>query len=515
MKNLIFAFTVVLILMTQSCSDFLDVNPNVSGNDIIQDVSQLDPLLNNDGLTRNAGLTWYSTFFASDDIEISPNLYKIFPGAGQRVALGVWDKETYTNIYSDSYDWATSWTKFFTINTIIEYSDKVTGDAKLKQQLIAEAKFYRAFYHFQLLVQYALHPNVDNGKTPGIGYRDNTDPTDPTERKDVNYTMSRIIEDLEDSEKSLNELGKTSFDIKRNWRITVGTVYSLRARVELYKAQTQADYDKAASYAQMALNHHNTLVDYSTDPLFETTVLDVANKPSKKWKRLKMTENSRNADNFAECYFPVMINKPSAYIDAMPVSQNLYNLYDEKDLRRVKLIDNNYLYVTVSTLPEVLEDEGLTELDAKSYYKFESSGSSFLVGPSTPEMYLIKAEAFARANNTDAAVAELKTLRAKRFNAEDIAVANNITGTLSDVKNERRRELAISMRWYDLKRYNQIEGEQVTITKKSFDNIYDSKTDIITYTLSPTSKFYALPIPEIERNLLNWEQNVYDGVLKQ
>lgn len=514
-KKSIFAFTIALVMVTQSCSKFLDVNPNVSGNDVIEDVSQLDPLLNSPSLTKTAGNIWYSTFFASDDSEVRPNLYKIFSGVAERVALGIWDQETYTNMYSYNYDWASGWTKFFTINTIIEYSNKVTGDEQLKKQLVAEAKFYRAFYHFQLLVQYALHPNIDNGKSPGIGYRDNTDPVDPVERKDVNYSLSRIIRDLEESEKSLNELGKTNFDIKRNWRITVGTVYALRARVELYKAKTQLDYDKAANYAQMALNSYNVLVDYSTNPLFAITKFDVANKPSKKWNRLAMTTNVRNADNFAECYFPVMINKPSAYIDAMPVSQNLYDLYDQKDLRRVKLIDNNYLYVTVSTMPEFLVKAGLDTLDSKSYYKFESSGSAFLLGPSTPEMYLIKAEAFARANNTASAAAELKALRAKRFNAEDAAIANNIVGTLTDVKNERRRELAFSMRWYDLKRYNQISGEEVTITKKSFDNIYNLTSNIKSYTLLPTSKFYAMPIPEIERKLLGWEQNVYDGVTKQ
>lgn len=42
-------------------------------------------------------------------------------------------------------------------------------------------------------------------------------------------------------------------------------------------------------------------------------------------------------------------------------------------------------------MPEFLMKEGLDTLDSKSYYKFESSGSAFLLGPSTPEMYLIKA----------------------------------------------------------------------------------------------------------------------------
>lgn len=498
----------MLILSASSCSKFLNENPNKSGNDIITEVSQIDLLLNDLTLTKSGGQIWFSTFFASDDCEIRPNLYKVFTGAAERVTLGIWDKQTYSQTYSPGYDWASGWDKLFTINTILEYCDKVTGDKKMIEQLKAEALFYRAFYHSLLMVQYALHPNVDGGATPGIGYRDNTNPKAPLERKDVNYTLSRIIQDLDESEKILKDLGITNFDIKRNWRVSLATVYSLRARIELYIAKNQADYNKAADYAQKALAIYDVLVNYETDPLLQTTDQPLANKPTKKWKRLQLTLDANNTGNFAECYFPFTTFKPSAYIDGIPVSKNFYDTFEENDLRRQKFIDNNYLYVTVPAIPEFLVQNGLDTLDSKSYYKFNySSGSAFLLGPSTSEMILIKAEALARANNPAAASAELKKLRAKRFNAADIAIANNIGGTLSDVKKERRRELAFSLRWYDLKRYNQIPGEEVTITKKGLSDTYNLTSPVVTYTLSPSSKFYAMPIPEMERQLLGWEQN--------
>ena len=44
------------------------------------------------------------------------------------------------------------------------------------EQLKAEAFVLQSLYHSLLMVQYALHPNVDGGATPGIGYRDNTNP---------------------------------------------------------------------------------------------------------------------------------------------------------------------------------------------------------------------------------------------------------------------------------------------------------------------------------------------------
>lgn len=513
-KNKIGYFFLASAFMLGSCKKYLTVNPNKSGNDIISDVTQLDPLLNAVALSKGPGPVGFSTLMASDDCEIRPGLYKIFTGAAERVALGIWDQPTYTNTYSINNDWSSAWNKLFTINTIIEYADKVTGDETLKKQVKAEAMFYRAFYHSLLMVQYALHPNVENGNTPGVGYRDNTNPQDPLLRKDVKYTLSRITQDLEESEKMLTELGRTNFNSKRNWRITVATVFSLRARIELYAAKTQVDFDRAADYAQKALNLYNVLVDYETDPLLKTTDQNIANKPSKKWKRLELTIDQNNSGNFAEAYFPFIASKPASYIDGMPVSKSLYNLYDEKDLRRVKFIDNNYLYVTVPALPESLVANGLDTLDSKSYFKLNFSGSSFILGPTTAEMYLIKAEALARANKLAEAATELKIVRAKRFNLADAAISNSIGGTLQDVKDERRRELAFSIRWFDLKRYNQLPGEAVTVTKKSFENTYDLSSPVKTFMLSPNSKFYAMPIPGIERAILGWEQNGYDGINK-
>ena len=207
---------------------------------------------------------------------------------------------------------------------------------------------------------------------------------------------------------------------------------------------------------------------------------------------------------------------PSYYTSVCPVSESLYNIYDEKDLRKVKFIKNNYNYVSINGFPIDLSTKGLKEFEAHSFFKYKAGGGmGFLIGPTVSEMHLIKAEAFARKGDVNSAIAEMRIIRVNRFEAEDINIANNIGGTVADVKEERRRELPFVIRWYDLKRYNQYNNEEIIITKKSFDDLNNVESPITTYTLSPQSSVYALPIPLQEVKILEWQQNEYSGVSKQ
>lgn len=509
--NKIALLNIFLLLLCCSCNDFLEENPNKSGNDPILEVSQLDALLNSVSLSKTAGNAGMATFFASDDSDIRPALYKQHTSLSTRVALGVWHKETYENLFSQG--WISLWDDMFRINTIIEYAPKVNGNVNVRKKVAAEAKFHRAFNHFLGVVEFCLHPSVDNGGTPGLGYRDNTDGEADLSRKTVKYTMDRIIQDLKEAEAELKEVGLNNFDISTNWRITVPAVQAFRARVELYNARTQDDYDRAAEFAKKALLGYSNMVNIASDPLFTVEEKEIVGS-SKIWNELNFLKNSENTGEYKECYFPYVVTMPSFYTSVCPVSESLYNVYSEKDLRRTKFIENNYNYVSVNNLPFDLSNNGLKEIDAHTFYKFNNRAIAFLLGPTVSEMHLIKAEAFARKGEAVLAIAELRILRANRFEAEDMGIANNIGGTVTDVKNERRREMPFILRWYDLKRYNQYVNEQTTVTKKSFDDVYNTESPLRTYILHPQASAYALPIPEKEVKILGWQQNEYDGVIK-
>ena len=124
--------------------------------------------------------------------------------------------------------------------------------------------------------------------------------------------------------------------------------------------------------------------------------------------------------------------------------------------------------------------------------------------PSVPEMMLIKAECIARGIKGDeSADAILKRLRSNRFPS---SYTDNIGGTLKDVLDERRRELAFVIRWYDLKRYNALddtgvpEYSSIPVKKLMYNNVQDLTSGVKIYELKPNDPKYAIPIPE-RRNI--------------
>lgn len=112
----------------------------------------------------------------------------------------------------------------------------------------------------------------------------------------------------------------------------------------------------------------------------------------------------------------------------------------------------------------------------------------------TGEMYLIRAEAYARNNQATQAMADLNTLRAARINGY---VAENLSGQalLDAIANERRRELLCEgHRFFDVKRTTRrfqrgIECGNVQVSAAG------------NCVLLPTAREWTFPIPETETNV--------------
>jgi hypothetical protein len=139
-----------------------------------------------------------------------------------------------------------------------------------------------------------------------------------------------------------------------------------------------------------------------------------------------------------------------------------------------------------------------------------TTGSGYILGVTVPEIMLIMAECRARgAGDGENAGVILKELRKKRF---PTGFTDTIGGTLKEVKEERRRELAFVMRWYDLKRYNALDNDNITVSKLARKDVYQLNSELVTWKLAPNAPAYAMPIPQIEVDMLGWKQNEYGGV---
>jgi hypothetical protein len=526
MKNklfiLVFAFSIV------GCQDFLDITPQEGGVAIFNDVSQFDALLNNIRVTRNR-VEWSNAIVASDDCEFVPEWQNVVP-ATSLVNVQRWESySTWNESYFQSQGGgSTGFTPFistysymYLFNQIINTIDnlEVSGDANIKKKIKAEAKFFRALYHFLLAVEYCTHPSLNGGNNPGIGYRNSisTIESGVETRNTVKFTIDSVIKDLEEAKVELKDVGAVTLSINTPWRITVPATESLLARVYMYLG----DYRKAFDNAKSAYNSNKFLYDLNNQTLFAQRNLTVQNEtfngvafsatPSFPAIAADQDANSPTSNSnlwYKESYFR-FVSQASAQTKLVPTKE-LYESYESTDLRKRVYYDNN-ANINASFLRPRYKDQ----LISKNYLKNATSttNSGYLLGVTVPEIMLIMAECRARnLGDGENASIILKDLRKRRFPANYV---DNISGSLEDVKLERRREMAMVMRWHDLKRYNALDNANITVSKSGRLDPLDFNSQIVTFKLTPNAPSYALPIIQREVDFLGWKQNEYGGISKQ
>ncbi|HEX6431288.1 MAG TPA: RagB/SusD family nutrient uptake outer membrane protein, partial [Niastella sp.] len=115
------------------------------------------------------------------------------------------------------------------------------------------------------------------------------------------------------------------------------------------------------------------------------------------------------------------------------------------------------------------------------------------LGPSVPEMILIKAEALARKGEINGALTKINTLRQSRFTTANYTPVTATTANEALVKviKERQREFFCrGQRWFDMRRLKNDPLFTYTITRKFRGT---------TYTLEPNSNRYVFPISDYYR----------------
>lgn len=524
-----FLFTVICAVgfMFMSCEKFLDKNPSEGGISKFSHVDQYDALLNNFRITRNR-VEWSNAIMASDDFSLDPS-YQINVGINsiqlvqQWEGYSSWNRNQYTthlgasssfvpfqSTYSSMYDFN------FIINTV-DQSD-IAGSATVKTQVKGEAKFWRAFYHFLLAVEYCMHPSLQGGTTPGIGYRNSITPsnTGVESRNTVVYTFEQIVKDLEEAEQDLIAVGKVELNTLEPWRISATAVRAQLARTHLYLG----NYEKAFTYARLAYDDYHFLYDMNDQSKFSLKNLAPVQTEVYNGSTYSVTpqyvaitddnspENPNSHSNFyyKEAYFRFVSQVGT--IAKMPPSKELYDSYESQDLRKKIYLDNNLGINNTSWLPSRFKDQ----LMAKSYSKNAANRTSmgYILGVTVPEIILIMAECRARGfGSQEDASYLLQLLRSKRFPA---GYTDQVAGSIQEVKAERRRELAMVFRWFDLKRYNALDDANIVIQKKARLDPYQVSSAVKTVKLLPNAEAYALPIFQTELELLKWPQNGPSGV---
>lgn len=385
-------------------------------------------------------------------------------------SIYIWASDPWGGL-STVRDWDVSYTTIFYANSVIEYLKKINVTDQNRrnwEDILGQAFFFRAnaFYNTaQLFAQ--PYDSATEKSDLGIPIRLTSDFNEKTSRTSVATTYSQIIADLNGA---IDNLRNTIVPNNKN-RPCRASAFGLLARV--YTSMRK--YDQAGIAADSCLKLYNTLTDYNTIKSSTTKY-----SPYTQLNNAEVLFNS----------YPLSAGGAGADIllflggntDQMGVDTLLYKSYASNDLRK-------------SIFYFVYTSNGMASMNGDY-----SGTSQFFSGIATNEMYLIRAEAAARAGKTMAAMADLNFLLQKRWKTGTFSplVAATSATAVNLVLAERRKELPFtSIRWTDLRRLNK-EGANIVLTRNISGQIY---------TLPANDPKYTFPIPDNVIRLTGIQQN--------
>jgi tetratricopeptide (TPR) repeat protein len=282
----------------------------------------------------------------------------------------------------------------------------------------------------------------------GIPLRLNSDFNEPSVRASVQAVYDKIIGDLE---QAIRLLPVAPEHVMRPSR---PAAYALLSRTYL----AMREYDKAGKYADSCLQLKNTLIDYNT-------LNSSANFPISMFNSEVIAHHSLSTSS----------------LFGKTMDSSLYRSYAANDLRKTIFFRSNG--------------------DGSYAFKGSYYGSAILFsGLATDEMYLTRAECFARAGNTTAALNDLNALLVKRYKSGTFVPVTAVDSqdALNKILIERRKELVHrNLRWMDVKRLNK-EGANITIRRMINNKLYE---------LPPNDPRYALPLPGYIVSITGMPQN--------
>jgi len=432
---------VFLFFLIVACkkSKFLSTPPN-SSLITVSSISDCQALLDNDEVMNGYGNSGYPSLgeVGCDDYYVSNSQY---------------------NLYSNPIQQAVTWSKAFSYNTdpdwdlpyrTILYSNAALAELNIldKKPLsawnnaYASALFFRAFAYYSLSQIFcAPYDSSTAASTWGLPLRMEADVNEKLNRSKIGDTYDRIILDLNDALR-IPSPDFPSSPPQYATRPSKAACYGLLSRVFL----SVGNYAKALTYSDSCLQLSANLIQYDT----------ITARPPFPFHR-----NNPEAIFLAAYYGQGPSQNFQSYVDS-----NLIGSYMAGDLRKTLFFTSDRYFVG----------------------RYDESGYNFC-GLATDEMYLTRAECYARIGDKDKAMNDLNTLLVARWlrNSYVPLTAIDAKDALFKILSERRKELLYrGLRWTDLRRLNKDSLTSISLMRSINGQ---------NYYLSPNDPKYVYPIP--------------------
>ena len=404
---------------------------------------------------------YYYPVYSGDDIGSDEIRWQNILNPTQ-INVFTWADKYYGSLEDDT-DLSNSYKSIFIYNTIVQGVMGSSGTEQEKSAVLSAALVHRAFSYFTLVNLYGKQYDAATASTdPGVPLLLEPKFTTDLTRASVQKVYDQIKADLTSALPGLPDLPDFNSNPSK------ASAYALLARVFL----NTREFTEAERYANLSLSLKNTLLDLN---IYKSTNVPIVILPA----RVANPEE-------------LLIKRGTLFVNAFPISPDAENMYHK----------TNDIRYTLFTAPGgSITAPSFTVSRAYTRAKINNDGT--FIGPSVPEVMLIKAECEARAGNTSTALDILNTFRKKRYDNTvpyvDLTAGSPNTA-LHLVIDERKREfLGRGFRWFDQRRLAKDVGFVSTVTR-----VFKG----VTYTLEPGSNRYTYPIsdknitqnPEITQN---------------
>lgn len=416
-------------------------------------LADFQSLLDNFGNVNSSSASAASEISA-DDFYVTNNDWQAFYYEEDR-RMYTWAKDHIFLTGDLGNDWGSFYSSIYYSNTVLEglnNIEQVSGNKDEYNNIKGQALMLRANRFLDVVSGWTLaFDKATAAATPGIVLRTTTDFNKVSVRSTLQETYDKIIADLKESAVLLTETPLSAT------RASKPAAFALLARTYLW----MGDYINAGLYADSCLQLYDNLIDYN------------------------------QADSTA--YYPFgALNAEVIFARGSALGEPLYNWTAKIDSFLIRSYDSNDLRKALFFI-----DNGNGSFGFKGFY---TGYMGLFAGIGTDEVYLTRAESWARQGKITESMEDLNKLLKNRYRAGTFMPETAITKeeALKIILKERRKELLMrELRWMDIKRLNR-EGAGIILKR-----IVGGET----FILQPGDLRYALPIPEDVILASGMEQN--------
>jgi len=441
------------ILLTGSCKKLIEIPPaaNVISEEVVftDSISIMGAIA---GVYDGYGVATGSTTIFNGTLNVTTGL------TGDELVTQATDLTYFNNAVLPSDGrlnsmWANTYNFIYRTNACMEgLATTNIISTRLRDQLIGELKFNRAIAYFYLINTFGDVPIILD-----TDFRKNA----IIPRAPVDEVYNQILKDLTDAQKIL----VAKYPSADRARPNLYAVNAMLAKVYLYLGQWRNAEIAANSVIGSGL--YTIVQNLANTFLYQS--------PEAIWQLPANGTGRQTAD--AQNFVPRSLIAPTT-VPTYTISNYLLSSFEIGDLRKQQ-------WIGVTRVPAV------TGVDYTYPNKYKNRLATAPIEGymmlRLSEIYLIRAEALARQNNTAAAIADLDMVRyPARVGVAKYSGPTDQTSVLGAIANERQVELFCESanRWFDLKRTGTI-NEVLGARKPNW---------------KPNSVLFPIPLPQILSN---------------